>query len=104
MPGIEEQLSTFALESAGGAGWGGGNHLTDLTCRVPRDDLRLISGLPTPSASCSTGAKTKKIQRRGRGGGGETCAHSAAETQMGYLNSSLVLQGYREQIMPHSQI
>lgn len=104
MPGIQEQIHLFICSgNVSGVGW---NHLTDLTCRVPRDDLCLISGLPTRSSSCSTGAKTKKIQRRlgGWGGGHETCAHSAAETQMGYLNSSLVLHGSREQIVPYSQM
>lgn len=66
MPGIQEQIHPFI--SSGVMSGVGCNHLTDLTCTVPRDDLCLISGLPTPSSSCSTGAKTKKIQRRWGGG------------------------------------
>lgn len=71
MPGIQEQIHPFICCGVVSGG-GGGNHLTELTCRVPRDDLCLISGLPTPSSSCSTGAKTKKIQRRS--GRGELCS------------------------------
>lgn len=43
-----------------------------------------------PSSSCSTGAKTKKNQKKVEGGVHETCARSAAETKMGYLISLLV--------------
>lgn len=62
---------------------GGCNHLTDFTCRVPRDDWCLISGLPTPSSSCSTSAKTKKIQRRWERGKHETCARECCCNQIG---------------------
>lgn len=50
----------FALKSC----LQGNDHLTVLTCRVPRDDLCLISGLPSPSSSLSIRIKIKQMQKR----------------------------------------